>query len=226
MLDYLYNFIYHISSTIFSTHISVDKIYPPTNTEQQTHTNLNQNSKFPDLWLGNYKTALDPSFLIDNNIHVIINCTPDLPFIIDQLYQENKNVDKKFDKINFNNMEFYRIPVNDSLLEKDLILMENYFKLGLPFLVKKYIIQKRNILIHCHAGKQRSAILMAALLKTLIDNDHIQIKEIPKQIDDNLQFQYICNYILSKRYQVFTYGFRINFEKTYKRFFRKSLMSS
>jgi len=103
------------------------------------------------LWLGNYKCALDKSFLKAKDISVIINCTPNKPFIT-----EMENDD---------DIETYRIPVNDSLLERDFILMQDYFKIILPLLIKKYIIEKRSILIHCQAGKQRSAILMAALLK-------------------------------------------------------------
>jgi len=61
------------------------------------------------LWLGNYKCALDKSFLKAKDISVIINCTPNKPFIT-----EMENDD---------DIETYRIPVNDSLLERDFILM-------------------------------------------------------------------------------------------------------
>ena len=87
-------------------------------------------------------------------------------------------------------------------------------------LLRKYTIENKKILIQCHMGKQRSAILTAALLKVLIDNNHIRLPEIPVPQDNQTQFEYICNYLLSKRYQVFTYGLRINFEPTYKRFFK------
>lgn len=158
------------------------------------------------LWLGNYKCALDKSFLKAKNISVIINCTPNKPFITTM---ENDD-----------DIETYRIPVNDSLLERDFLLMQEYFKIILPLLVKKYIIEKQSILIHCQAGKQRSAILMAALLKILLDNEYISLIKIPPCIYGKEQFQHICNYILLKRPQVFTYGLRINFEPTYTRFFK------
>lgn len=98
--------------------------------------------------------------------------------------------------------------------------MEKYFKIVIPMLLRKYTIENKKILIHCHMGKQRSAILTAALLKVLIDNNYISLPEIPKDIGSKKQFEYICNYLLSKRHQVFTYGLRINFEPTYKRFFK------
>jgi len=192
MLYYIYNILYDF----IYTDISVDEI-------------------IPGLWLGNYKAALDIDFLKQNKIDLIINCTPNIPFI---------NNEKSL------NIETYRIPVNDSLLERDFILMEKYFKIAIPMLLQKYTIENKKILIHCHMGKQRSAILTAALLKALIDNNHIRLPEIPENIgtlpnvsarqDNQKQFEYICNYLLSKRYQVFTYGLRINFEPTYKRFFK------
>lgn len=185
----LYNIILDMSGylTNYNNNISVDQI-------------------IPRLWLGNYKAALNNNFISQNKIDLIINCTPNIPFI------NNINNNSK-------DLETFRIPVYDSLLEKDIILMEQYFKIIIPLLLRKYTIEKKNILIHCHAGKQRSAILTAALLKVLLDHNYINIKEIPKQISKYKQFINIFNYMLSKRPKVFSYGLRINFEKTYFRYF-------
>lgn len=166
----------------------------------------NANEILPRLWLGNYHSAHDPEFIRTNNINMIINCTKTIPFI-----QEIQS--------NFGLIETYRIPVNDSLLQEDFILMEKYFRVVIPLLLRKWTIEKKNILIHCHAGKQRSAIVAAALLKVLLDNNYINLTEIPKGIDGNKQFEYICNYLLLKRPNVFTYGFRINFQSSFKHYF-------
>jgi protein tyrosine/serine phosphatase len=182
--------IYDLASTFLYAQTSVDEI-------------------IPRLWLGNYKAAIDKDFLKTNNIDFILNCTPNMP-LYNQIYSPSE----------INNIETYRIPVNDSLLERDFILMEKYFKIVVPLLVKKYTLQKRRILIHCHAGKQRSAIVVAALLKVLLDHDYIKIDQIPKTESQNKQLDYIYNFILSKRSKVFTYGLRINFEPTYRRFFK------
>lgn len=160
----------------------------------------------PNLWLGSFRSALDTKFLKDNQINVIINCTENIPFI-----------DQLDNTVNYEHIEFIRIPVNDSLLEKDLLLMQDYFKIILPFLYKKYVNEKKNILIHCREGKQRSAIITAAFLKILIDSQKIDI--IKPESNMTSQFNSIVNYILNKRPQAFTYGFRINFKKTYKRYF-------
>ena len=84
MLYYIYNILY-------------DFIY----------TDISVNEIIPGLWLGNSKAALDINFLKQNKIDLIINCTPNIPFISNNI-----------------NIETYRIPVNDSLLERDFILME------------------------------------------------------------------------------------------------------
>lgn len=175
------------------------------------------------LWLGDHKSALDIDFLLNNNIDLIINCTPNTKFFYEttDLNLLNSNIATKLKKI-----ETYRIPVNDSLLESDFILMEKYFKIVIPLLLRKYTIEKKNILVHCYAGKQRSAIVVAALLKVLSDNNYISV--IPRVKKSNLskytrniqQYQNICNYIISKRFQAFTYGYRVNFESTFLRYFK------
>lgn len=172
----------------------------------------NVNEIIPRLYLGNYKAALDYNFIKDNGIDIIVNCTPNIPFINDIVDMDD---DKKQ---NLTNIEYIRIPVEDSLLEKDIILMEEYFKYLLPYLHESYN-NKKTMLIHCYAGKQRSAIVVAGLLKALLDTSSISINLQLPEVSKKQQFHNIINYIVSKRPQVFTYGFRINFKKTYKRFF-------
>lgn len=190
MFYYIYSMIYDLASTILYAPTSVDEI-------------------IPGIWLGNYKAAIDRDFLKKNKINFILNCTPNMP-LYNQIYTPSE----------LDNIETYRIPVNDSLLERDFILMEKYFKIVIPLLVKKYTLEKRRILIHCHAGKQRSAIVVAALLKVLLDHDYIRVDQIPKNTSASQQLNNIYKFLLSKRSQVFTYGLRINFEPTYRRFFR------
>jgi hypothetical protein len=185
--------IYDLTSSFIYSKTSVDEI-------------------IPNIWLGNYKAAIDIDFLRKNKINFILNCTPNTP-LFNEIYtkKELENIHK---------IETYRIPVDDSLLEKDFILMEKYFKIIIPLLLRKYTIEKRRILIHCHAGKQRSAIIVAALLKVLSDKKYVDIPEIPIVKCQETQFQNIYNFMIAKRPQVFTYGLRINFEPTYRRFFK------
>lgn len=109
-----------------------------------------------NLWLGNMKAALDLNFLVDNNISVIVNCSPDIPYVVDlldpeMLCRQNKN------HCGLRQLETMRIPVFDSLLPHDIYLMEQYLPHVLPFIIKKLYKEKKNVLIHCHA-KQNLAI--------------------------------------------------------------------
>jgi len=161
----------------------------------------------PNLWLGDINSAHNYEFLKENNINVIVNCTPDLPFI-DEINEDAKKL----------YLVTYRIPVNDSLLEKDFILMEQWFKILLPTILNRYKAGNK-ILVHCHAGKQRSCAFTAALLKSILD-DRLDIEGLETENDPKQQFKNIINFILSKRYQAFTFGYRINFKKSYERYFK------
>ena len=103
------------------------------------------NEIIPRLFIGNCRTALDEEFLKKNNIGLIINCTKEIPY-----------------KINFikeNEIKTIRIPVLDNEKQKEI---EN-MGLFLPEVYKDMALfyqenNDKNILIHCFAGKQRSAI--------------------------------------------------------------------
>lgn len=162
------------------------------------------------LWLGNYKSALDPIFIKDNNISVIINCSVDLPYIYDILDPEVHGLDK---------LETFRIPVYDSLLDQDIYIMEQYIHTVLPFTLKKLLSERKNILIHCYAGAQRSACIVAAILFVLVDNKIVEFDEIPNKTDNSKLMKKVVAYILAKRPRAFSYGFRVNFKKSLETFF-------
>lgn len=163
------------------------------------------------LWLGNYKSALDPEFLKKNKISVIINCSVDLPFIYDIL-----DIDLKLDT--------FRIPVYDSLLEHDIKIMEEYFHIILPFILQKLIIEHENVLVHCHQGIQRSAIIVSALLFILVDSDTMLFRDKSNKTIVNIQnksklMRNIIKYIVEKRPKAFNYGYKVNFKKSIEQFF-------
>jgi hypothetical protein len=171
------------------------------------------NEVIPGIWLGNLYAGSDENFLLENNIDLVINCTPTIPFISPST-NDPVNVAK------LNSIEKIRIPVQDSLLEKDFVLMETYLGFIIPYMFRKYAIEKKKILVHCRKGKQRSCIVIAAFLKYMLDNNKLVIRNVPRQhINQRQQLMDIINFIVEKRPQAFTYGFRINFEKTFLRFF-------
>lgn len=105
-----------------------------------------------NLWLGNMKAALDLDFLVDNNISVIINVSPDIPYIFDiidpeMLCKQNKNY------CGLRQLDTMRIPVFDSLLPHDIYLMEQYLPQVLPYIIQKLYKERKNVLVHCHAKK-------------------------------------------------------------------------
>lgn len=178
-----------------------------------THANciIPKSSQYGALWIGDYQSAIDPVFLKNNNITVIVNCSIDLPFVYDVLSKKQHGL---------MNLETFRIPVYDSCLKHDINIMEQYLHIVLPFLLKKLLIKKNNILVHCHAGAQRSAIVVAALLFLLIDKKLMKFPDIPNTHNNkSQQMIYVINYILTKRPKVFNYGFRVNFKSSVNKFF-------
>jgi predicted protein tyrosine phosphatase len=176
-----------------------------------------KNNKCGQLFLGDYISALDPEFLSKNNISVVINCSPDIPFI------DDTTSIKTLKKYNLAHLEKFRIPVFDSLLDHDIYLMESYFPKVLPFIMQKLIIEKRNVLIQCHKGAQRSACVVAALLFVLIDND-LDITDLPENIQDKSKLmKNVVKYIYIKRPRVFRYGTKINFKKALENYFKVDL---
>lgn len=177
---------------------------------ENVHVIIPKNNKSGALWLGNYKSALDPVFLKDNNISVIINCSVDLPYIYDILDQNNHGLDK---------LETFRIPVYDSLLDHDIYIMEQYYHTVLPFILKKLLSENKNVLIHCHAGAQRSASVVACILYILVDNNLMPIDNLPNREDKSKLMKKVIDYIIAKRPRAFSYGFRVNFKKSIENFF-------
>lgn len=101
-----------------------------------------------NLWLGNMQAARDPNFIKQNNIRFVLNCTKDIPN-----YHENSSL----------GVRYFRIPVDDSLMKKDFIVMTDYLFNVVPLLTR-LLSNGVNVLVHCYAGMQRSACVVAALL--------------------------------------------------------------
>jgi protein-tyrosine phosphatase len=133
------------------------------------------------VFLGNYQAAKDKDFFTQNNIHAVLNCTKDLP--------------NHFAHVR--DIEYLRIPVDDSLKEKDFELMYTYMPLIVEFIDKHVNKLKQNILIHCYAGRQRSAISVCAYL-------------VAKH---NMTPHEACKYVLDKRKEAFHHGLSLNFDQ-------------
>lgn len=103
----------------------------------------------PGLWLGNIKIAQNLSFFETNDIHCVINCSKDLPFYC-------------------NKCENIRISVNDDLKISEINKLYEYFDKAADF-INSRLLYNKNILVHCYAGKQRSASIIVVYLMKYCD---------------------------------------------------------
>ena len=107
----------------------------------------NADEILPGLWLGNIHAAADQNFLNSKKIHAVFNFTKNLPFV--------ETVPKK-----------YRIPVDDNLQPEEIRNLELWSVKFVPQIVEE--LSKGPVLLHCHAGMQRSAAGAAMTLVRLL----------------------------------------------------------
>lgn len=138
------------------------------------------------IYLGNYQAAKDREFFKTKKITAVLNCSKDIP----NHFAHNKDI------------EYMRIPVEDSLKEKDYELMYLYLPCIVEFIHKHAVIGKKNILVHCWAGRQRSAISIAAYL-------------VAKH---GMTPRDACKYVLDHRVESWHFGLSLNFQKSLLRF--------
>ncbi len=141
------------------------------------------------IFIGNSDAAKNREFLKSNNIKAVLNCTTDVPN-----YSRNDA-----------GIEYMRIPVEDSLKEKDYKLMFKYLPVAVEFIHKHADIENHNILIHCWAGQQRSAVTVLAYLIT--------------KKGKTLEAATKC--MMVKRPEVFHCGKTINFDVSLKKYLKE-----
>lgn len=107
------------------------------------------NEIIPGLYLGNYDIATNIPFIVGKNIKLVINCSIDLAF---------PNFYKKI-----NNLNYLRVPVNDSKSKFDQLIM-NLSLIKICPIIHKYLVDNKNIYIHCYAGMQRSPTVVLCYL--------------------------------------------------------------
>lgn len=140
------------------------------------------------LYLGNFQAAKDKDFFKKKNIRAVLNCSRDIP----NHFANNKDI------------EYMRIPVEDSLKQKDYDLMFEFMPAIVAFIHKHIAVQKNNILVHCWAGRQRSAISVAVYL---VDKYGLDPKEA-------------CKVVMDKRPEAFHFGKSLNFDQALNKYYR------
>jgi len=97
------------------------------------------------LWLGDAHASQDETFLRSQHIDAVFNCTKDLPFSPLQ------------------NLVYYRVPLDDNLEEVE-IRNAGLWSSEIALKIMKHYQKGDRILVHCFAGRQRSAASMAMFL--------------------------------------------------------------
>ena len=98
----------------------------------------------PGIWLGNRRAAVNDKWLAEKNITVVFNASKDLPF--------STTIKKQ-----------YRIPVDDNLQPEEIRNMTLWSHEIIYNLLKEHNAGN-TILVHCAAGMQRSAAIIAMFL--------------------------------------------------------------
>ena len=140
------------------------------------------------LYLGNYQAAKDSSFFKKKNIKSVLNCTKDIPnhFICD------------------GDIEYMRIPVDDSLKEIDFDKMLKFMPSIVEFIHKHINLHKHNLFVHCHAGRQRSVACVVGYLMCY----------------HGMTPEKACKFVLQKRPEAFHHGLSLNFSKTLSKYYK------
>lgn len=98
----------------------------------------------PNLWIGDKRSPAAAAFKKKYDIALVVNCTRTIPF-----YRgSHKNI---------------RIPVDDDLTDSSRLQLFNYLS-SIVEVIREYIKKRRGVLVHCHAGCQRSATVVAAYI--------------------------------------------------------------
>jgi dual specificity MAP kinase phosphatase len=101
----------------------------------------------PGIWLGNKRASENAKWMKEKEITVVFNATKDIPF--------SPSIKKQ-----------YRIPVDDNLQPEEIRNMTLWSQEAVYKIMKEHNTGN-NLLIHCAAGMQRSAALVAMYLITI-----------------------------------------------------------
>jgi dual specificity phosphatase 12 len=110
----------------------------------------NAHEILPGLWLGNLAASQDVDWLREKGIDTVFNATKNIPFAPTVKHA-------------------YRIPVDDNLEPVEIANMRRWAPEAVVKILREYK-SGNPLLVHCHAGMQRSAALVAMMV--IINKDY------------------------------------------------------
>lgn len=141
----------------------------------------------PNIWIGDESASTSVKFFKQANITAVLNMTHDL------------------ENVFHGEAEYMRIPVYDSEQKRDVSHMYSYVPAMTEFIYKNAVLEKKNVLVHCLQGKQRSAAAVAVYMIKYY-------KMTPTQVID---------FLLDKKKDVFHHGKSVNFSPVINKWYRK-----
>lgn len=156
---------------------------------------VSANEILPGLFLGNYAASQSEDFVRNHNITNIVNCSKDIP-------------------CKFKHVQYMRIPIDDPGYGQTFT---NDHKIFLEMLdevytfITKNLNNGKNVLVHCHAGMQRSASVVIYCLMMLY-----KIEPSTQNIKKD-KYNAVVAYVQSKRPIIYHYGQYNNFFPAFKR---------
>jgi protein tyrosine/serine phosphatase len=121
------------------------------------------NEILPGLWLGNRGAALSQEFLKDHKIHAVFNFSKEIPFAERSVGPHGSSLPERLAETIPTGK--YRIPVDDNLQPEEIRNLELWASEFVPRIIGEW--RKGPVLLHCHAGMQRSAAAAAMSLMYL-----------------------------------------------------------
>lgn len=137
-----------------------------------------------NLYLGNIHDA----YAHPDDVDVIINCTKDIPFFTSCLKRR----------------ACIRIPVDDDLQAESMDIMYAHLSDAVTT-IRSCLRTGNKVLVHCYAGQQRSAAVIAAYLMKTYD----------------LSLKDTVTYMRTRKRDAFLYG--VNFERALRRYEKEVL---
>lgn len=163
---------------------------------------ISANEIMPGLFLGNYAASQSSGFMEKNNIRAVVNCSKDIP-------------------CKFMDITYLRIPIDDPGYG---FAFTNDHKVFLECVADAYrfisthLESGKNVLVHCHAGMQRSAsVVIYCLMHTHHISGNPKISGGTGTVMERERYNAVVAYVQSKRPIIYHYGQYNNFFPAFKK---------